>query len=92
MRVESPATKSVLIVEDDEILLDWLCETFRLYGLNVFTADNGIDGWNLFDLEGIDIVLTDIQMPGLDVTEQSSRIRNKSPHTVIASLRELLSC
>lgn len=55
-----------------------------MFGLKVFNAGNGLDGWNLFNSEQIDIVLTDIRMPEIDGTELSHRIRNQSPCTKIA--------
>ena len=77
-------TQSILIVDDDNMILDLLSELFKKLGLNVFKAENGLVGWNLFEKECIDIVITDICMPGLDGIELSKRIRNQSPHTKIA--------
>lgn len=76
--------QSILIVDDDEMILEILSAGFRMYGLKVFKAENGLDGWKLFIKENIDIVLTDIQMPGLDGIKLSKRIRNQSPHARIA--------
>jgi DNA-binding response OmpR family regulator len=55
-----------------------------MFGFQVFEVDNGIDAWNTFQKEQIDVVLTDINMPGLDGKELSHRIRNQSPSTIIA--------
>jgi len=77
-------SQSILIVDDDKMILDLLSEVFRKLGLNVFKAENGLDGWNLFDKACIDVVITDICMPGLDGIELSKRIRNQSPNTKIA--------
>ena len=77
-------TKSILIVDDNDIMLDVLAKAFKIWGLKAFIADNGVDGWNLFTIEQIDIVLTDIRMPGMDGIELSYRIRDASPDTVIA--------
>ena len=76
--------QSILIVDDDEMILDILSKGFEMYGLNVFKADNGLDGWKIFQNKPVEIVLADIQMPGLDGIELSKRIRNQSPHTKIA--------
>ena len=76
--------QSILIVDDDEMVLDILSKGFEMHGLNVFKAENGLDGWRLFQNNPVEIVLTDIQMPGLDGIELSKRIRNQSPHTKIA--------
>jgi YesN/AraC family two-component response regulator len=56
--------QSILIVDDDEIILDILSKGFEMYGLNVVKADNGLEGWNLFKNKPVKIVLTDISMPG----------------------------
>ena len=77
-------TQSILIVDDDENILELLAEGFNWCGFNVFKAQDGLGGWRLFKSESIDIVLTDIYMPGLDGIELSSRIRNHSPHAIIA--------
>jgi len=77
--------QSILIVDDDKMILDLLFEVFtKMYDLKVFKAENGLDGWDILDKERIDIVLTDICMPGMDGIELSKRIRNQSPDTKIA--------
>ncbi|MGD9307899.1 MAG: response regulator [Desulfosarcina sp.] len=76
--------QSILIVDDDEMILEILSKGFEMYGLDVVIADNGLDGWELFKKNPVKIVLTDISMPGLDGIELSRRIRNASPNTTIA--------
>ena len=78
-------TQSILIVDDDKMILDLLSEVFtKMYDLKVFKADNGLDGLDIFEKERIDIVLTDLCMPGIDGIELSKRIRNQSPDAKIA--------
>ena len=77
-------TKSVLIIDDEEMILELLVKGFKMYGLKVFEANDGNEGWKIFEKEHVDIVLTDIRMPGLDGIELSLRIRNQSPNIIIA--------
>jgi DNA-binding NtrC family response regulator len=78
-------TQTILIVDDDKMILDLLSEAFtKMHDLKVFKAENGLDGLDLFEKEHIDIILTDIWMPGIDGIELSKRIRNMSPDTKIA--------
>jgi DNA-binding response OmpR family regulator len=76
--------QSILIIDDDEIIVDLLTTCFEMNGLKVFRAYNGLDGWSVFQRELPDIVLTDNEMPGIDGCELASRVRNHSPNTIVA--------
>jgi DNA-binding response OmpR family regulator len=76
--------QSILIVDDDEMILELLTEAFKIYGFKVFTAGNGFEGLRIFDKECIDTVLTDIRMPGINGAELAAHVRNRSPNTKIA--------
>ena len=76
--------KSILIVDDDGMIVELLSLGFENCGFKVFKAENGLDAWNLFNREHIDFVLTDIQMPGMNGEELSHRIRNQSSLAKIA--------
>jgi DNA-binding response OmpR family regulator len=78
------SSKSILIVDDDRNILEHLPVFFGKYGFMVYKAEDGLKAWDLFKNENIDVVLTDIRMPGLDGRELSYRIRHQSPSTVIA--------
>ena len=79
----SDRTPSVLIADDDETILELLAQGFGMLGCRVFTAENGLDAWALFNRRHIDIVLTDIRMPGMDGIHLSRRIRDRSPSVTI---------
>ncbi len=74
---------SVMIADDDGTILNLLAEGFEMFGCRVFTAENGLDAWDLFENRTIDIVLTDIRMPGIDGVQLSHRIRKRSPWVTI---------
>ncbi|MFN2126740.1 MAG: response regulator [Anaerolineales bacterium] len=77
-------SRSILIVDDDRIIVQLLSAIFDKYGFRVFEASDGLEGWHVFNSELIDIVLTDILMPGLTGKELAYRIRKRSPSTKIA--------
>lgn len=76
--------QSILIVDDNENILELLAESFKVFGLKVFKAGNGVDAWKIFKKWSIDTVLTDIRMPHMDGADLSRRIRDRSPQTTIA--------
>lgn len=76
-------SRSILIVDDDRIIVQLLSAIFEKYGFRVFEASDGLEGWHVFNSELIDIVLTDILMPGLTGKELAHRIRKQSPGTKI---------
>ncbi|HEU5360705.1 MAG TPA: sigma-54 dependent transcriptional regulator, partial [Candidatus Deferrimicrobiaceae bacterium] len=58
--------KSILIAEDDENILELLLSVFSGPDLNVYTARSGTDAIEVLDQQEIDVVLTDLVMPGKD--------------------------
>lgn len=57
---------SILIVEDEEIVLQSLNNIIGRRYAKVYTAKNALKALDIFQKEDIDLVLTDIRMPGMD--------------------------
>jgi two-component system response regulator FlrC len=57
---------TVLIVEDDAALRDALCATVELAGFGVNAAANGIQALQLIETQSFDLVVSDVQMEGMD--------------------------
>lgn len=66
---------TVLIVEDDEIVLDELSKTLTIFFKRLLAAKNGIEAYMLYELEKPDLLITDIKMPVLDGIELIKKIR-----------------
>jgi DNA-binding response OmpR family regulator len=62
----SPEDKRILIVDDDQEILDLTSAVLRDGGYQVITAGNGRKGITLARAERPDLILLDINMPGLD--------------------------
>ncbi len=61
--------KSLLIAEDDENILELLLSVFSRPDLDVHPARSGSEAMDLIDRHDIDVVLTDLVMPGGDGLE-----------------------
>lgn len=70
---------TVLVVEDDENLSEIMAETLRVAGYEVQTAHDGLHGISSCMDCLPDVVLTDIQMPGLNGIEMMRCIRAINP-------------
>jgi len=71
----------VLVVEDDTAQRELLVETLRMWGLVVFEADSGESALRFLDesKEAVRLIITDIQMPGIDGIAFLRRIRKGKP-------------
>ena len=68
---------SVLIVEDDRANQESLEKIFQREGFRVFTAPDGPTALNMLRREPVQVVLTDLMMPGMsgvDLHEELERI------------------
>jgi len=74
---------TVLYVEDDSSVRESLLRFLKRRFKDVFTAKDGREGFDIFEKETPDIVITDIQMPVMDGLEMSKLIKEKSPSTPV---------
>jgi CheY-like chemotaxis protein len=72
--------KSILIVEDDEISLEFLKELFEPYKVRIFTAYNGREALELCKKESsISLVLMDVQLPLMNGKDAMKEIKKMRP-------------
>jgi CheY-like chemotaxis protein len=75
---ERPMQK-VLVVDDNRLLADTIQVVLEDYGLEVMSANDGVDGYSAYLLFKPDIVITDIQMPRKNGLEMMGHIRTHEP-------------
>ncbi|KWT74994.1 hybrid sensor histidine kinase/response regulator [Candidatus Magnetominusculus xianensis] len=60
---------SILIIDDDELVVKRLAAFFRKEDFEVFTATSGLTGLEIIELNKIDVVITDINMSDMNGIE-----------------------
>lgn len=73
----------ILIVEDEESISDPLSFLLGKEGYDVQVVDNGLDALVEFERAGADLVLLDLQLPGMSGTEVCRHLRQRSNVPVI---------
>ena len=69
----------LLVVEDDPRLREAIVDTLMLKGYEVFEAPNGIEAMAILRSHTLDLVLSDINMPGMDGLELLDQIKAQHP-------------
>lgn len=75
--------KSILIVDDDAELREYMASALSALGYNIVTAEDGEEGLKCFRENSIDLVITDIYMPKMDGLELIQTLRKIAPEVKI---------
>ncbi len=78
-----PRFNRLLLVDDEPGIRKMMSLDLSSDGYQVFTAEDGKKGLELFEREKPAVVLTDLKMPGMDGIELLRRIKEKSPETEV---------
>ena len=73
--------RTILCVDDNEQSLSYRKIMLETRGYRVATYGRGEEALERFRQGGIDLVVTDMAMPGLDGTQLIARIKQTSPQT-----------
>jgi CheY-like chemotaxis protein len=73
--------RTILCVDDNEQSLSYRKIMLETRGYRVASYSRGEEALERFKLGGIDLVVTDMAMPGLDGPQLIAAIKNLSPHT-----------
>jgi len=81
---------TVLVVDDEKSLRDFVRRNLEVRHFRVLTASNGLEAISLFNTEQLDLVIMDLMMPHLDGMETTRRIRQSStiPIIILTALGE----
>jgi len=81
---------TVLVVDDEKPLREFVRRNLEVRQYRVLTAANGLEALAAFDAQAIDLVVLDIMMPNMDGLELIRRIREESdvPILLLTALGE----
>jgi two-component system, OmpR family, copper resistance phosphate regulon response regulator CusR len=83
--------RKILLVEDEQKIADTLKMGLTEDGYYVETAYDGTIGWKLFQQHSYDLVVLDVNLPGVNGYDLCKRIRNRNTHVPIIMLTALSS-
>jgi CheY-like chemotaxis protein len=67
--------RKILVVEDHPDSRDLLALYLRMQGYTVYTAEDGLEGLKLIQLDCPHLIITDLSMPHLDGVELIKQVR-----------------
>ncbi len=71
--------RTILIVDDEKNIREGLAMDLELEGYDCVLASDGLEAWNIINRQQIDLVVSDLRMPGLSGEELLKRISGSYP-------------
>ena len=68
-------SKTILLVDDEPVLLELYQEIIEGYGIKCICANDGAEALDLFHANRIHLIITDLKMPKIDGLELIRKIR-----------------
>ncbi|HLL90567.1 MAG TPA: sigma-54 dependent transcriptional regulator [Tepidisphaeraceae bacterium] len=82
LQQNTPYKARLLVLDEDRIMLQSLAGFLRREGYDVRTTDAADDALNILDSGQIDLLLADVNMPGLKPADFLRDVRRRFPHVV----------
>jgi DNA-binding NtrC family response regulator len=76
-------TKSILVVDDDQLVNEFITETLTRSGYEIASASSGLEALEILDEREFDLVITDVRMPEMDGITLMTKIKENMPDTVV---------
>ena len=78
---------SILLVDDEPVLLEVLGEWFRRIAGQVFCAPDGVQALEIVATHKIDLIITDVRMPVMDGVTLLKKIKangSRTPNAILS--------
>jgi diguanylate cyclase (GGDEF)-like protein/PAS domain S-box-containing protein len=73
----------LIIVEDDRSSRDAMCRLLERYGYEIVGAEDGPQALELIGRAACDLILLDVELPGVNGLEVLTRIRSRTPQVAL---------
>lgn len=83
LQANNPHKPRLLILDEDRILQQSLSQFLRREGYDVQTTDRPEEAMNQLENDNIEILLADINMPGIKPADFLRDVRRRCPHVVV---------
>ena len=78
----------ILVVEDNAMNMELVVDLLNLQGYKVFTAKTGQEALDISSKERLDLILMDVQLPGMDGLAVTAKLKEdpKTRHIPVVAL------
>jgi len=76
-------TGSVLLVEDSDEVRDLILEILAGEGYEVRSTDNGSEAWEILNSETFDLIISDMDIPGINGPQLFNKLRSRGVRTPV---------
>src|SRR3954463_4174310 len=83
LQANTPHKPRLLVLDEDRIILQSLGQFLRREGYDVRTTDNPEDALGILESNPVELLLADINMPGIKPADFLRDIRRRFPHVVV---------
>jgi two-component system, cell cycle response regulator CpdR len=80
------AGKSILVIDDNEIILRMICDLLNRSGFTVLSASDGVQGLKVYYAELPSLVITDLIMPNKEGLEVIMELNKQDPKPKIIAI------
>lgn len=74
---------NILIIDDEEVICDFLRDLLKDREYSVTTEQSGEKGLEVAEKEGFDVVIVDLRMPGMDGIEVLEGLKKHDPDSIV---------
>ncbi len=83
LQLNTPHKPRLLILDEDRIMLQSLSQFLRREGYDVRTSDRAEDAIDQMDAGQVELLLADVNMPGITSADFLRDVRRRFPHVVV---------